>query len=150
MTYLLADTNILLRFISPSDPNHHLVRSAILSLLKNNEIICYTPQNLVELWNVCTRPTTARGGFGLSAEQTDKRAQVIERNLMLLPDNAAIHRQWRQLVVKYRVSGVQVHDTRLVAAMLEHGVTKLLTFNTDDFKRFGEITVVHPSDVLIA
>lgn len=149
MSYL-ADTNILLRFISPSDPNHVLVRSAISSLLKQGERVCYTPQNLVEFWNVCTRPTTSRGGFGLTIEETNKRAQVIERNLTLLPDSAGIHLRWRQLVIKYQVSGVQVHDTRLVAAMLEHGVAHLLTFNTDDFKRFSEINVVHPSALSIA
>ena len=58
--------------------------------------------------------------------------------------------RWRQLVIKYQVSGVQVHDTRLVAAMLEHGIAHLLTFNTDDFKRFSEINVVHPSALSIA
>lgn len=102
MSYL-ADTNILLRFISPSDPNHALVRSAIFSLLKQDERVCYTPQNLVEFWNVCTRPTTSRGGFGLTIEDTNKRAQVIEKNLTLLPDSAGIHRRWQQLVIKYQV-----------------------------------------------
>jgi predicted nucleic acid-binding protein len=45
------------------------------------------------------------------------------------------------------VSGRQVHDARLVAAMKVHNVTHLLTFNTDDFKRFSEIMVVNPLNV---
>ena len=32
-------------------------------------------------------------------------------------------------------------------AMLVHGLTHLLTFNVDDFRRFEGITVVHPQDV---
>ncbi|WNN89736.1 type II toxin-antitoxin system VapC family toxin [Gloeocapsopsis dulcis] len=75
----MADTNILLRFISPSDPNHILVRNVMYSLLQKGEEVCYTSQILGEFWNVCTRPTTARSGFGLSIEETDQRAQVIER-----------------------------------------------------------------------
>ncbi len=38
--------------------------------------------------------------------------------------------------------GKQAHDTRLVAAMIAHEMTHILTFNTDDFKRFSEITAV--------
>ena len=44
--------------------------------------------------------------------------------------------------------GVNVHDTKLAAAMLVHSVTHLLTFNTADFKRFPEITAVHPSETI--
>ncbi|MBH8565503.1 PIN domain-containing protein [Nostoc sp. CENA67] len=143
----MADTNILLRFVSPSDPNHILVRDAIYSLLQRGEEICYTSQILGEFWNVCTRPTTARSGFGLSIEETDQRAQVIKRYFNFLPDSAAVHTQWRRLVVDYRVSGVKVHDTRLVAAMLVHGLTHILTFNDSDFARYLEITGVHPKDI---
>ena len=140
----MADTNILLRFVAPNDPNHALVRDVIYSLLKSSEQVCYTSQNLAEFWNVCTRPITARSGFGLSVEETDLRAKVIESYLTFLPDSEAVHLEWRRLVVTSSVMGVKVHDARLVAAMLVHGVTDILTFNTDDFKRFGQITAVHP------
>lgn len=143
----MADTNILLRFVSPSDPNHILVRDAIHSLLQRGEEVCYTSQILGEFWNVCTRPTTARSGFGLSIEETDQRAQVIERYFTFLPDSAAVHTEWRRLVVDYRVSGVKVHDTRLVAAMLVHGLTHILTFNVSDFARYSEVSAVHPTDI---
>jgi predicted nucleic acid-binding protein len=49
--------------------------------------------------------------------------------------------------VDYRVSGVQVHDARLVAAMRVHGVRRILTFNTKDFARFDDIEAVHPADL---
>jgi predicted nucleic acid-binding protein len=45
------------------------------------------------------------------------------------------------------VVGKQAHDARLVAVTLVHGITHLLTFNTDDFKRYDEITVVNPKDI---
>lgn len=40
-----------------------------------------------------------------------------------------------------------LHDARLVAVMLSHGVTHLLTFNTGDFASFTNISLVHPSDL---
>lgn len=90
----MADTNILLRFVAPNDPNHALVSDVMYSLLKDGEQVCYTSQNLAEFWNVCTRPTTARSGFGLSVEQTDLRAKVVERYLNFLPDSEAVHLEW--------------------------------------------------------
>ena len=49
--------------------------------------------------------------------------------MTLLPDNAAVYAQWRKIIVQYGVSGVQVHDARLAAAMYIHGVTHILTLN---------------------
>jgi predicted nucleic acid-binding protein len=54
---------------------------------------------------------------------------------------------WRNLVLDYKVSGIQVHDARIVAAMMVHRVDQILTFDLDDFKRYGGITVIHPADV---
>lgn len=63
-------------------------------------------------------------------------------------DTESIYQQWERLVVAYQVKGVNVHDARLVAAMLVHGLTYILTFNTKDFNRYKtEITPVHPDAV---
>jgi predicted nucleic acid-binding protein len=42
-----------------------------------------------------------------------------------------------QLLAAYPGAGKQVHDANLVAAMLVHGVGRLLTFNATDFQRFA-------------
>jgi len=62
-------------------------------------------------------------------------------------DTPAIFSEWEQLVIKHQVMGKQVHDARLVAAMVSHNITHLLTFNLDDFKRFSEIIAVDPRNV---
>ncbi|MBV9469100.1 MAG: type II toxin-antitoxin system VapC family toxin [Abitibacteriaceae bacterium] len=146
MAYLL-DTNILIRLVYRADPHHLMVRAALYQLKQRGEIGYYTSQNLVEFWNVCTRPTTARGGVGLSLRETDAAARLIERLFVLLPDSPAIHTEWRRLVVAHSVSGVQVHDARLVAAMNVHGITQILTLNDSDFTRYQNIITVHPQKV---
>jgi len=45
-------------------------------------------------------------------------------------------------VVSFGVSGVQVHDARLVAAMTVHGVTHILTLNPTDFARYTTVGIV--------
>jgi predicted nucleic acid-binding protein len=51
--------------------------------------------------------------------------------------------------VDYGVSGVQVYDARLAAAMIVHNVTHILTFNTSDFARYAPegIVAVDPTIV---
>ena len=42
------------------------------------------------------------------------------------------------------MAGKKAHDARLVAAMNLHGITHIVTFNSDDFARDAGITVIHP------
>lgn len=142
----LADTNVLLRLLQRSDPEHAMIRSALRTLHQRGEQICFAPQNLVEFWCVCTRPTTANG-FGLTVAETDRRLRIIERLFMLLPDGPSVHVEWRRLVVAHAVSGVQVHDARLVALMRVHALTDVLTLDVDDFNRYRGISAIHPRDI---
>jgi predicted nucleic acid-binding protein len=45
------------------------------------------------------------------------------------------------------VSGKKSHDARLVAVMNTQNITRVLTFNTDDFARYPGITAIHPRDL---
>jgi len=144
----LIDANVPLRALHRPDPFHQSAWSAVLNLRQRGEDLCYTLQTLTEFWAVCTRPATARGGFGLTVIETDRRLRVLERHLTFLPDTRDVRAHWRQLVVAHGVEGVRSHDARLVASMLAHSVTHLLTFNVDDFRRYRQITAVHPQDVV--
>ena len=146
MTAYLVDTNVLLRFVKPDDCDYPLVRSAVHELWTAGENLCHTSQNLAEFWNTCTRPAE-RNGYGLSIPEVDRRARRVEDQLTFLEDSKAVHLEWRKSVVAHSVSGAQVHDARLVAAMHVHRVTHLLTFNTRDFVRYTGIVPVHPQRV---
>jgi predicted nucleic acid-binding protein len=142
-TSYLIDTNILLRWVKPDDRDYPLVVSAMDALLRQGATLSYTSQNVGEFWNTCTRPLD-RNGFGLSPQQAHQRARFFEEKLHLLADGLAVHEMWRRLIVLNNVSGVQVHDARLAAAMLVHGVGRILTFNDKDFIRYSGIEAVHP------
>ena len=76
------------------------------------------------------------------------RVRIIERHFTFLPDTLDVRSHWRLLVIAHGVEGVRARDARLVAAMLPHGATHLLTFDVADFRRYGEITAVHPQEVV--
>ena len=47
-----------------------------------------------------------------------------------------------RLTRSFAFGGTQVHDANIVATMLAHGETRLLTFNEADFRRFGSLIEV--------
>jgi predicted nucleic acid-binding protein len=145
---VLVDTGILVRLLERTDPSHQRVRQAIRLLKGRSEVLVTSPQNAAEFWNVCTRPSTVRGGLGLTVADTDRRLRVIERLIGVLPDSPAAYAIWRQLAPSVGVMGVQVHDARLVAFLTAHGIQEILTLNPADFARYPGITVLTPDGVL--
>ena len=108
--------------------------------------MCVCPQNLIELWNVSTRPANVNG-LGLGLIETQKNISRCEAFFRLLPETPTIFPEWKRLVSLHGVAGLKVHDARLVAAMNIHGISSIMTFDVSDFNRYG-IEVVHPEAVL--
>ncbi|WP_017324432.1 PIN domain-containing protein [Synechococcus sp. PCC 7336] len=143
----LVDTNVLLRAQQPQQRQFTAANNAVKTLEQQGYELGIVPQVAAEFWNVCTRPLQ-QNGLGLTSAVTARKLQAIENAFTVFTGSERdIYRQWRRLVVSYSVKGIQVHDTRLVAAMLVHGLTHILTFNVEDFERFAEITVFHPEAI---
>jgi predicted nucleic acid-binding protein len=141
-----ADTNVLLRWAEPGTAGSDAARNAVKSLHASGETVYITPQNLVEFWCVATRPTEVNG-LGLTSEQAAAEMADLEQLFPLLPDTAAIHAEWRKIVVETGTTGLRTHDARIAAALLVHGVSHILTFNVRDFAGFSHIVAVNPADV---
>jgi predicted nucleic acid-binding protein len=146
MATFLLDTNLLLRLSDGASPDQALADQAIKTLRLRGDWPCGAAQNLIEFWAVATRPVGANG-FGWDTQKTRVEIDQLLSKFQLLDDTSAILINWVNLVTTHDVKGKKVHDARLVAVMQAHGVTHLLTFNTDDFKSYSGITLVHPSDV---
>lgn len=145
MGYLI-DTNILLRSCQPNHSMYFSASTAVETLLARSEYLCIVPQNIVEFWNVATRPLD-KNGLGMTTEKANTEAIKFETLFAIKPDIPEIHQQWRSLVINYGVKGVNVYDARLTAAAIVHDLSKILTFNIRDFKRYSEIDAVHPDDI---
>lgn len=141
-----VDTNVLLRSIDDGHAAQPVAQHALLQVRNTNDSLFIFPQNLIEFWAVATRPIP-NNGLGWTTERTEQELANLKKFFVVAAESDAILPQWETLVVRHQVIGKQVHDAHLVAAMLVHDVTHLLTFNTDDFKRYNKITVVNPQDV---
>lgn len=143
---ILADTGILVRLLERPDPQHMEVRDAVRVLRRRGHIGVIAHQNAAEFWNVCTRPMTSHGGLGLAIPEADRRLNIIERLFHVFSDSIAAYLLWRRLLIAG--AGVAVHDARLVAFMMTHGVGHILTLNSADFVRYPSIAVMTPASVL--
>jgi predicted nucleic acid-binding protein len=142
---IAVDTNVLVGAIQTFDPTlRATARRAVKSLYRTGEELLCFPQNLVEFWNASTRPATGNG-LGFSPDQAARYLDRFQTILRILPETPEIFPTWQKLVLQHRVSGIKVHDARIVAAMSVHQVPKILTFDLEDFKRYENITVVHPN-----
>jgi predicted nucleic acid-binding protein len=147
---ILLDTNLLTRLTSTAHPHGIVARVAVHRLLAGHEQITIVPQNLFEFWAVATRGIGPRpsgeNGLGFTIEQASQWLAFFQRRFTLLPDRADLVIRWAELVKTLGIRGFRSHDARLVAAMQCYGMTRVLTFNLGDFKRFP-ITVVDPVSV---
>jgi predicted nucleic acid-binding protein len=145
---VLVDTNILLRSAQPNHPLCSQSTRAVSRLIRQKDAVFFCSQNIAEFWNVATRPAHLNG-LGLSHEEALQEVSSIERLFSLLPDIPAIYTAWKEIVRDHKVQGVKVYDARLIATMNVYSVESILTFNTDDFKRYSNMTALHPSSIFV-
>ncbi len=60
-------------------------------------VLCFTSQIFGEFWNASTRPLD-KNGLGLTIDETNHIASVIERNVELLPESCDVYNRWRQVL----------------------------------------------------
>ena len=143
---VLVDSNVLIFSIQKDHPWHEEAVGAIERLLAKDETVYVLPQNVAEFWNVCTRPAS-KNGLGLTPQQTEERMKGLDAVLSVLHDTPEVYSRWRKLLVDHSVKGIQVHDARIAAAMQVHGIGKLLTYNSRDFKRYGDVVPILPTEL---
>ena len=146
MERVVVDTNVLLRSLAPTHEAYVAATTALVTLTIQYREICVLPQNLIEFWNVATRPVE-NNGLGLTVVAAHSEIIRFESIFAVLPDSHDIYLTWRNIVRDSSVIGKQVHDARIAAAMRVHRIEKLLTFNGKDFRRFDDINVIDPHSI---
>jgi predicted nucleic acid-binding protein len=74
------------------------------------------------------------------------RVLAIERYCEVVTETENSYQIWRDLVASHGVIGASVHDARLVAMMLDRGISDILTLNAADFRRYP-VNVITPDQV---
>jgi predicted nucleic acid-binding protein len=143
----LLDTNILTRAAQPGHALHQAAVDAVAELRRQGDTPVLVPQNLYEFWVVATRPV-AQNGLGLTPGQAETELQRLKSLFSILDETPAVFAEWERLITRYQVSGKNAHDAHLVAAMVVQQISRILTFNPTDFRRYQGITVLEPQQVV--
>ena len=133
---MFVDTNILVNARIREAPHHEIAREGLERGLRGSEPLCISRQIMREYLAVVTRPQSwpvpiTRG------EALDDIGR-LNRTFEVLEDGPRVTDALLALCLAVQVGGRQIHDANIVATMLAHGERRLLTFNTADFRRYGD------------
>lgn len=135
---VFLDTNVLLTATTPARPLHEAALEVLNSWPDRDMRLCTSGQVLREYLVVATRPIEVNG-LGLSPDYALFNAARIRERLQVLAEGDATFRHLERIVRDCECRGKQIHDAHLVATALEHGVARLVTENSSDFTRYGDL-----------
>ena len=138
---VLVDTNTLVYDRVALSPFHHAAVTRLRDLAAAGHPLWLSRQVLREYLAVMSRPGVLTAPVAMTALFADVRS--FEVRFLIAEDGPAVTAHLLALLAAVPCAGKQVHDANLVATMLAHGISKLLTHNVADFSRFtAHITVV--------
>ena len=132
---IFVDTNVFVytRFDSAQQS---AVARRLLRQARATDEIGISRQVIREYLAVVTRQQTWSES-PLSMAEALQDVEYIRRGCRVLDNNDAVLNHFMALCMDVPVAGAKVHDANIVATMLAHDVRRLLTFDTDDFRRYG-------------
>ena len=74
----------------------------------------------------------------ITLEDAPDNVDRLTRNFEILEDGTRGYRDPHRAVPAIPIGGKQVHDVNIVATVLAHRTRRLPTFNTADFRRYGD------------
>ena len=133
---MFVDTNILVKSRIREAPNHDAARTALDRAFRDPEPLRISRQVLREYLAVLTRRQT--WVVGITREEALADVERLISVLEMLEDGPVVTDRLLALCRKVSVGGRRIHDANIVATMLAYGERRLLTFNTADFRRYGD------------
>jgi len=139
---VFVDTNVLVYATRPSAAEHAAALAALGRLEGEGSALWVSHQVLREYLAVVTRAQVSAPALPMTTAITDVRN--FRTAFDVAEERASVLDRLLDLLAAHRGGGRQVHDANVVATMLEHGIRRLLTFNSADFQRFAQIIDIEP------
>jgi toxin-antitoxin system PIN domain toxin len=140
---IAVDTNILV-YAMRADLRWHSEAVACLHSLRQSASRWAIPwPALHEVFATLTRPRRLSPPASTSEALAYLQALTEEPDCVLLHEGPSHFELLRDLITMGNVQGAQVHDARIAAICLSHGVSELWTADRD-FSRFPQLRVRNP------
>jgi uncharacterized protein len=140
---IAVDTNILVYAHREDSPWHQAAYNAIAELAEGRSAWALPWPCIHEFLAIVTHPRIYSPPTTPDLAIDQVEAWLESPNLALLSESQEHWLQLRSVLQAGRVSGAQVHDARVAALCLQHGVSQLWTADRD-FGRFPCLSVRNP------
>lgn len=143
------DTNILVHAsLKDFETEKHLKCQKILKkIINNNYQIFISTQILREFFAIVTNKKYIKKPLPVNV--ANKQINFFQSNFEILTVDEDIINRLTKLTEKYNINGQKVHDTTIIATMIEYNIKNIITYNKKDFDFFSEINVTIPEDIII-
>lgn len=139
---VFVDTNVLVYANWTGARRHGEARQRIEALAEADSGLCVSRQVLREFLAVVTRP---QGDvIPMSTGEAVATVNALGDLFEILDGGAEPYARLLDLVRLHEVKGRTIHDANIVATMSVHCVSRLLTANPADFRRFADVIDIEP------
>jgi len=140
---IALDTNLLV-YAHRVDSRFHTAAAKLVSGLAESKSMWAIPWPcLHEFYNVVTHPRIHAVPTPIDIALNQIEAWLESPSLLLLSETSEHWPVLRELLAKGKVEGPMVHDARIAALCLTHGVRELWSADRD-FSRFPALRVRNP------
>jgi toxin-antitoxin system PIN domain toxin len=140
---IAVDTNILVYAFREANPFHGRALACLTRLAEGTEAWAVPWPCIHEFLAIVTNPKIPPGAVAPQEAVAAVEAWMESPSLTLLAESGAHWLALKSLIVPGQVQGGMVHDARIAALCLQHGVRELWTADRD-FGRFAGFKTVNP------
>jgi toxin-antitoxin system PIN domain toxin len=140
---IALDTNVLVYAHRVEAPFHERAKDAIVELATGRASWAIPWPCVHEFLGNVTNPRIYKTPTPVERALAQVEQWLGAPTVVLLCEDAGYWQTLRDLVVRSKVAGAKVHDARVAALCLRHGVSELWTADRD-FSRFGELCAKNP------
>ena len=140
---IAVDTNILV-YAHRKDSEFHEPAGALLrTLAEGTHAWSIAWPSIHEFYAIVTHARIYRPPTPSARALAQIEAWLSSPSLVLLGETSKHWQSLRTMIVDAKIEGPKVHDARIAALCVQHGVRELLSADRD-FSRFPHITVRNP------
>jgi predicted nucleic acid-binding protein len=138
MNRVFIDTNVLVYADQPHAALHTIARDALIAFEAAGDEQWISLQVIREYPSVVTRANpSAPERLPLPPQIAAVAVARFLDIFRIAPDGLNVATRLLELIADHSVAGRRVHDVNIVATMLTHDITRLVTFNPRDIRAFG-------------
>ena len=140
----LIDTNVLV-YAADKTSEFYLSAKNIRDLgISGKENLCICPQILEEFFAVITDSRRVKNPRDPKEVIEELEKYIKSQNIVKIYPKEDTLVRTIDFLKKYNIRKQEIFDARLVATMLSNSVSRIYTFNKEDFTKYKEIKVITP------